>query len=180
MSVCGALVSPTCCASNVTRVGDGSRIPTGTGVPFPDSGTECGLPLALLVIVSVPARAPVAMGVKVTSIVHVAPRPRVAGHAEVKPKSPEMPIARIASEPGPRLVTVSVCAGLVVLMVRSVNVSAAGVMSIEGGEGEPPAALNVVIPVESVRVSVPAVVLTGPCEFASAVPVTGPIAVVRP
>jgi hypothetical protein len=42
-------------------------------VPVPERATVCGLPAALSVIVTIADRAPVAVGVKVTAIVQVAP-----------------------------------------------------------------------------------------------------------
>src|SRR5437588_135880 len=48
-------------------------------VPFPLSATVCGLPAALSPSDSVPVRAPKAVGVKVTSMVQLAPAAKVAG-----------------------------------------------------------------------------------------------------
>ena len=48
-------------------------------VPVPVSGTVCGLPWALSVNVSVPVRAPSAVGVKVTFIVQVPDAGKVVG-----------------------------------------------------------------------------------------------------
>jgi hypothetical protein len=45
---------------------------TLAAIPVPVSGTVCGLVLPLSVIVSVPGKTPVAVGVKITPIVHVA------------------------------------------------------------------------------------------------------------
>jgi hypothetical protein len=45
---------------------DGERLATGARTPVPLSGNACGLPGALLVIVSMPVRMPAAVGVKVT------------------------------------------------------------------------------------------------------------------
>jgi hypothetical protein len=48
-------------------------------VPVPLSDTSCGLDLPLSVTVSVPLRAPSAIGVKVTEIVQLAPAASVVG-----------------------------------------------------------------------------------------------------
>jgi len=57
------------------------RVDSGAvgAVPVPVNGTVCGLPPALSVIVSVPARAPSTVGVNVTLIVQVFD-PAVAGN----------------------------------------------------------------------------------------------------
>jgi hypothetical protein len=52
---------------------------TAGATPVPVRATVCGLPAALSFTVSVPARAPAAVGVKVTLIAHDPPTPRVAG-----------------------------------------------------------------------------------------------------
>src|SRR5947208_8372569 len=53
--------------------------PTAGAVPFPLSGTVCGLPPALSATDSVPVRAPEAVGVKVTLMEQLAPAAKVAG-----------------------------------------------------------------------------------------------------
>src|SRR5437868_6188749 len=53
--------------------------PTAGAVPFPLSGTVCGLPPASSATDSVPVRAPEVVGVKVTLIVQLAPAAKVAG-----------------------------------------------------------------------------------------------------
>jgi hypothetical protein len=100
--------------------------------PVPESATVCGLPDALVVTVSVPVRAPLAIGVKVTSIVHVAPTASEAPHGDVNAKSPLTVIEVIVSAPGPLFVRVTVCAGLVVVTVRAANESEDGVVEITG------------------------------------------------
>lgn len=60
------------------------------GAPVPFSETVCGLLLAESVKLSVPARAPVALGENKTDAVQLAPPAKVAGlmgHVEVTPKS---------------------------------------------------------------------------------------------
>ena len=55
-----------------------------TAVPVPVSGTVCGDPLALSVMVKVPVRVPVAVGVKVTLMVQFAPAATVAPQVEAE------------------------------------------------------------------------------------------------
>ena len=57
---------------------------TGT-TPFPVNAMVCGLLLALSVMVSVPVREPVAVGVKVTLTVHAAPAASDVPHVFVCP-----------------------------------------------------------------------------------------------
>ena len=109
---------------------------------------ECGLPLALLPISTEPVRGPAVSGVKVTSIVHVAPGASDRPHAVANEKSPLTKIEVMVSVPGPLLVRVTVCAGLVVATGRVANVSdggvsvmvgtgAVGVTAFEGAEAGP-------------------------------------------
>ena len=51
--------------------------------PVPDKAAFCGLLLALSVIVSVPVRLPVPVGVKITLIVHFVPAARETPHVVV-------------------------------------------------------------------------------------------------
>src|SRR5712691_12342229 len=90
--------------------------------PVPVNGTVCGLPAALSVIVSVPVRAPTAVGANVTLIVQFAPAARVAGliGQATTPvldsaKSPEAAIELIVTALAPVLVRVTVFAALVVV-----------------------------------------------------------------
>src|SRR5580704_5846291 len=88
--------------------------------PFPVSGIVCGLPVALSMTVSVPVRAPTAVGANVTLIVQVAAAARVAGATGqlfVCAKSPEPAIALIVKGPVPELVSVSGIAALVVVSI---------------------------------------------------------------
>ncbi len=60
-------------------------------MPFPDKETLCGLPAALLMIASAPARVPMAVGVNVTLMLQLAPAASVAGligQLLVRAKSP--------------------------------------------------------------------------------------------
>ena len=61
--------------------------PEPEDVPVPVSVTTCGLPVALSVMVMEPLRVPVAVGVKVTLILHAALIPRELGQ-ELAVKSP--------------------------------------------------------------------------------------------
>src|SRR5258705_11485587 len=70
VTVCAALVVPTLREPKLKLVGE--RLTTGA-VPVPVRLTICGLPVASSVIVMVPVRVPVAVGVNVTLIVQLAP-----------------------------------------------------------------------------------------------------------
>src|SRR5207237_9163833 len=99
--------------------------------------TVCGLPPALLTIVSAPARTPDASGVNVKSIAQLPPLASVDGHTEVNAKSPPTPIDEMLSEPGPLSVTITVCGELVVLIVRAGKVSVPGIRLIVGEAARP-------------------------------------------
>ena len=79
--------------------------------PVPVSGTVRGLPFALSVIVMVPVRAPVAVGVNVTLIVQVIPAGSDAPHVFVSAKSPELVMEVIFSTRLPLFFSVIVLAG---------------------------------------------------------------------
>lgn len=105
----------------------------GGATPVPVRPTDCGLPVPLSAIETAAVRVPVPLGVNVTLIVHVPPTPSVAGDSGqvvVLAKSPAfVPVMFtlvIVSVPGPLLVKVTDCAGLVVLVVCDANVSDAG------------------------------------------------------
>ncbi len=70
VTVCAALVVPTCWLLKVRVLLDNV---TAGAIPVPLRLTLCGLPAALSVIDSVPVRVPVAVGVKVTLMVQLAP-----------------------------------------------------------------------------------------------------------
>src|SRR5207244_1975063 len=110
-----------------------------------------------------PTRAPVASGVKVTSSVQVAPETTVAGHVEVKAKSPAIVIEAMASAPGPLFMSVTVCALLVVPTVRAANVSDAGVSVMEGAAASP-------VPESGIVCGLPTALLV-----TESVPVIGPV-----
>lgn len=74
-TVCAALVVPSVCEAKVRLVGE--RVTVGavtTGVsPVPLKVTVCGEPVALSTTVIAPALIPVAVGVKVTETIQLAP-----------------------------------------------------------------------------------------------------------
>src|SRR3989442_1437922 len=98
----------------------GAKVTAGT-IPVPASDTNCGLPGASSVMVTVAVRAPVAAGVKLTLIVQLAP-----GATEPAPVGQVLPAAKAKSAAWapvmvmlvrfsgapPLLVRVTVCAGL--------------------------------------------------------------------
>ena len=146
--VSGALDVPSSCGAKAPTVGSTCSTAATANCPFPASATVCGLPVALLAMVTAPARAPAASGVKVTLNVQVAPAASEEAQAEVKAKSPFTVIEEIARGAVPVLVKVTVCAGLVVEIVRDANVSedgvsvrpaasATGVTAFEGAEAGP-------------------------------------------
>lgn len=99
-------------------------------LPVPVKGTVCGLFGALSVMVTLPVRTPVAVGVKVTLIWQNLPAARLApqGLALVaRAKSPEMAMLLMVSVPVPLLVSFTVLAGLVVPTANLPNFSEVGV-----------------------------------------------------
>jgi hypothetical protein len=78
VEVCVAVAVPTWRAPNVKL--DGVKLTAGAGAfPVPLKPTACGLPAALSAIDRLAARAPAAVGVKLTDTVQLAPAPNVAG-----------------------------------------------------------------------------------------------------
>ena len=75
---------------NASEVGE--RLATGVGVPdetpVPLKAAACGLPVALSVTATLAVRVPVAVGLKVTLIMQLAPAPRLARQLWVWVKSP--------------------------------------------------------------------------------------------
>ena len=69
------LVVPTSWPANVRLVGDSAA---AAAIPLPLRAAVCGLPLALSVTDRVPVRVPVAVGVKLTLILQLAPAFRLA------------------------------------------------------------------------------------------------------
>src|SRR5256712_666884 len=85
VTVCAALVVFTSWLANVKLVGE--RLTRGA-VPVPVRLTMCGLPAALSVMVIAPVRVPVAVGVKVTLMVQLAPAATEVPQVLVCAKSP--------------------------------------------------------------------------------------------
>src|SRR5438132_1358562 len=90
-------------------------------LPVPLRVTECGLPLALSVIVTLALRVPVVVGANVTLMVQEAPAAKVfglIGHVFVWAKSlalvPPRPIVLMVRAAVPLFLSVTVCAALVV------------------------------------------------------------------
>jgi hypothetical protein len=76
--------------------------------------TTCGLPAALSVIVNEPVLLPVAVGVKVTLMVQLAPAGKDAPQVLISPKSPVARMFVIIKGAVPVLLNVTACAALVV------------------------------------------------------------------
>jgi hypothetical protein len=85
-----------------------------TSAPSPDRVMDCGLAGALSEMVMAPARAPVAVGVKVTEIVQEAFLATLVPQSSVSAKSPLALILVNVSAALPMLVTVTLCFPLVV------------------------------------------------------------------
>jgi hypothetical protein len=81
-----------------------------TTVPVPFRLTVCGLPGALSATLSVPLRLPLVFGVKVTSIVQLAPGARLLPQVCVCPKLPAVLTPVICRVWVPQLVRVTGCA----------------------------------------------------------------------
>jgi hypothetical protein len=99
---------------------------TGT-TPLPLSDTVWGLLVALSVIVRVPVRLPVVVGVKVTLIVQFGPAGTEVPHVFVCPKSPETTIEETLKAVGRLFVNVTVFAVLEVPTASFPNDNDAGV-----------------------------------------------------
>jgi hypothetical protein len=123
--------------------------------------TVCGEPLALSVIVSVPVRFPVAVGVKVTEMAHVAPVATLLPHVCVSAKSPDVLMDVMESAAVPEFVSVMVCATLVEPSVCEAKVRLVGESVTAGAAtaGGVPVPLKATVcgesPALSVIVSVP-------------------------
>jgi hypothetical protein len=102
VSVCAALVVPMVCAANWSATVESV---TAGAVPFPVSAIICGDPLASSVIVTLPARLPVIVGVKVTEIAQPALTASVEPQVLLAAKSPEATILAILSTACPEFVS---------------------------------------------------------------------------
>src|SRR3989449_5291968 len=89
VTVCAGLMVLRRCGPKARVVG--AKLTSGT-IPVPASDTNCGLPAASSVMVTVAARAPVAAGVKLMLIVQLAP-----GATEPAPVGQVLPAAKAKS-----------------------------------------------------------------------------------
>ena len=89
---------------------------------MPFSVTACVLLLALSVIVNLPVRAPVAVGVNVTLMLQLEPAARVAPQVFVEAKSPVTAIELMFRLAFPVLDSVTDCAALFVFTIWLANV----------------------------------------------------------
>ena len=112
MTVCAVLVLPDIWAVKVREAGDK---PTTGSVPVPVSGQVWGLFAALSEIVRVPERVPIAVGVKDTLIVQLAPGATLAPQVFDCEKSPLIAMLLMVSAAVPVLVSVTVSGALAVL-----------------------------------------------------------------
>jgi hypothetical protein len=119
------------CGLNVTAVRE--RETSGTPIPVPVIGTECGLPAASVAMLTDADFAPTLVGVNTTLIVQFAPAARLAPQLFVKLNSaafaPASAMLEIVSAAVPVLVSVIICGGLGMLINCGGNVTPAG-----GGE----------------------------------------------
>src|ERR1700690_2167073 len=65
--------------ANDRLVGARDTVGNATAAPVPVRATDCGLPAALSVAVTVAVRVPIAVGAKVTAILQLKPAARVVG-----------------------------------------------------------------------------------------------------
>ena len=116
-------------------------------MPVPVNGTCCGLFAALSVMVTLPVRVPVCVGLKVTFIVQTFPAARVAPQGFVvvrKAKSPLSPMLLMFSVALPVFFRVMSFPGLVVPIFLTAYVSEAGVSVTTGAVGVVTVRLTVV------------------------------------
>src|SRR5260221_6529155 len=106
--------------------------------PVPDSETVAGLPGALLAMLSVPVREPVAVGVKVTLTVQDAPAARVVPQLLVCAKSPVAENEETDAAVPPVLLTVTACEPLVEPTVWLPKDTLDGFAETDGPEVPPP------------------------------------------
>jgi hypothetical protein len=86
VTLSGLLLVPTFCAGKVKEVGE--RLTTGVGRPVPVRLMVCVAGLALSVMVTAPVLVPVAVGLKVTLRVQLAPAATLEPQVLVWEKSP--------------------------------------------------------------------------------------------
>jgi hypothetical protein len=161
VAVRAALVVPTFWLPKLSEVG--LSVTLGADVtPVPVSGTLCGLPPALSLMLRVAERAPFADGVKVTLMMQLAVAARVlglSGQVEVSAKSaafaPFTVMPLIVSAAAPLFVRVIVCAELVAPIFWLPKLSEVGLSVTAGAETTPvplrgtlcglPAALSLIL-----------------------------------
>src|SRR4051795_5888664 len=144
VTVCGALVVPTCCGANVSVDALRLALDAGGAAPLPVSATFTESPV-VLESDRVPVAPPTTVGSNVTDTVQVPSCARVApSQVLVLPATTEKgPVA--VAEPSvsalaPRLVTVTFCATLVVPVGSSPNARLVGVAT--SGPASLPATVN--------------------------------------
>src|SRR5258706_16312848 len=108
---CAELVVPKFCDPNCNKDVENC---TAAAKPEPLKETERGLPAALSVNVSVPARTPRSVGENCTETTQEADGFKDAGQLLDWEKSPDVAMLEIARTCSPELVSVIVCAALVV------------------------------------------------------------------
>src|SRR6202521_5998839 len=114
VTVCAALAVLSCWVAKVRLVADKLTAGAATVVPLPVRLTVCGLPVALSVMVMVPGRLPVAVGVKVTVMVQLAAAATDVPQVLVWAYCVLAAMLVRLSAAVPVLVSVTVCAALVV------------------------------------------------------------------
>lgn len=127
-------ITPTVVIGKATVLFCTEQIGEAVNTLVPDSPTEVGEPAALLVMVSEPLRVPAAVGANVALMVHVAPGLIVPTHVVVEENSGlgAADTCVIVSAPDPLLVSVTVCAALVVPTVCVENATDVRFSEIDG------------------------------------------------
>jgi len=128
-----------CCVfpSKIVAVEGETESVTGGAAPVPDSGSVCGLPLALSVNVRAPVRAPMAVGVKVMEKVQLVPALSAVLVEQVVAceKSPLMAMVERLKSAVPLFSKVTVCAALEVPVLCELKVSVVGLRLTPGTDG---------------------------------------------
>src|SRR5260370_19636657 len=104
-----------CPAATMAEVEPPGGVVIEISMPLPERVTDCGLAGALSDMVIAPARAPVAVGVNVTEMLHEAVAARLVPQLSVSAKSPLALMLIMVSAALPGLVSVTVCKALVEL-----------------------------------------------------------------
>src|SRR5262249_1613150 len=138
---CAVLVVLVICDAKVSDAG--ARPTVGAGAtPVPLSGTDCGLPVPVSVMLDGTGGAQGGVGEKGAVRAHLQQARRgPGGHVVVLGKSravvPVTAMLLVVSGPGPLLVRVIACAALVVLVVCDAKVSDAGARPTVGAGATP-------------------------------------------